>query len=121
MNMSAAIGAAASGPLLGIIGFGGLNALSAGWCWWRRRSSPARTDRSPETDRWVEATGPPAVTGERARASGDRSTTGPARDESRVGPLSEQRPPSVQRHSPGPGHAPLHRLDQVGPRARPPG
>ncbi len=30
MNMSAAIGAAASGPLLGIIGFGGLNALSAG-------------------------------------------------------------------------------------------
>ena len=29
MNISAAIGAAASGPLLGIIGFGGLNALSA--------------------------------------------------------------------------------------------
>ncbi|HEY5880934.1 MAG TPA: MFS transporter, partial [Nakamurella sp.] len=29
MNVSAAIGAAGSGPLLGLIGFGGLNALSA--------------------------------------------------------------------------------------------
>jgi len=29
MNISAAIGAAASGPLLGVVGFGGLNALSA--------------------------------------------------------------------------------------------